>query len=259
MTSERSKATVLTAMDEALRLDYLDAMGIAQYVARWSLPGACPSPVIEPIPDSTETAANSLTPATTATTVSAPTTRATAIEKPARMADLLVSTPARAATASKPTPVTAAATANANEPSAASFQCQLALWTAGDLLVIADMPRLDNAQQNLLRNILQAIGRPDALGTLRQYTWPQGRDRSLHAAREHFQGMLDGGLLQKNLRQVLCFGSAAATLLVAGGNPEPATQYKDWPVISVCALHEMLAQPARKADTWRTLQVLVPA
>jgi hypothetical protein len=33
-------------MNELLRLDYLEAMGITQYVARMPLPGACPSPVI---------------------------------------------------------------------------------------------------------------------------------------------------------------------------------------------------------------------
>lgn len=177
------------------------------------------------------------------------------------MADLLAAEAVRPV-ASRPaasTPVAATANSEPATATTSSFQCQLALWIAGDLLVIADMPRLDNVQQTLLRNILQAIGRPDTLDNLRQYTWPQGRDRSLHAAREHFQGMLDGGLLQTNLRQVLCFGSAAATLLVTGDSAEPATQYKDWPVTSVCALHDMLAQPARKADTWRTLQVLVRA
>ena len=34
-------------MNELLRLDYLEAMGITQYVARMPLPGAYPSPVID--------------------------------------------------------------------------------------------------------------------------------------------------------------------------------------------------------------------
>lgn len=113
----------------------------------------------------------------------------------------------------------------------------------------------------LLRNILQAIGRMETLSDTRQFSWPlpQRKDKSVLAAKEHFQGLLDGGLLQTSgLRQILCFGDAITTLLGTGEAPTGnLQQYKDWPITSACALHEMLAEPAKKAGTWRSLQVLI--
>jgi hypothetical protein len=142
-----------------------------------------------------------------------------------------------------------------------AFQCQIAIWTVNDLLILADAPRLDNSQLTLLRNILQAIGRTDNLSDAKQFSWPlpQRKDKKLLAAQEHFQGLLDGGLLKTNgLRQILCFGDAVCALLHTDAstheNDAPENnvlQYQDWPVTSVCALHEMLAQPTRKAETWR--------
>lgn len=225
-------------MNELLRLDYLEAMGITQYVARMPLPGACPSPVIE------------LDIAVT--------------EQPAKIAALIDADLADKknppAIPAKPAPVNPDITPT-SLPTA--FHCQIAIWTIGDLLVLADAPRLDNSQLILLRNILQAIGRTDNLSDAKQFSWPlpQRKDKSLIAAKEHFQGLLDGGLLQtRGLRQILCFGHSVGALLNPG-ETEPAhlQQYQDWPVVTVCALHEMLAQPARKADTWRALQVLVRA
>lgn len=240
MTSE-----VLMQMDEALRLDYLDAMGITQYVARTPLPGARPSPV--------------LAVAATGQPEAGPVSAAI---RPAQVSQLLDDNTA-ARMDKRPPPAVAVPTIATPAPTTASpaFQCQLALWTADDLLVIADMPRLDNPQQALLRNILQAIGRTVPLSGVQQFSWPisQHRDRSLVAARDHFQGLLDGGLLQQHsLRQILCFGNRSSTLLAADDD-NPPLQYRDWPVTTVCALHEMLAEPARKADTWRTLQLLVRA
>lgn len=229
-------------MDELLRLDYLEAMGITQYVARTPLPGARPSPVIE-LATSAQTA-----------------------QQPARITTLIdvdlpdkKSSPAIAARPIPVTPVSTTAAAPASLPTA--FHCQIAIWTISDLLVLADAPRLDNSQLTLLRNILQAIGRTDNLSDVKQFSWPlpQRKDKSLVAAKEHFQGLLDGGLLQTSgLRQILCFGDSVSVLLTTGeAEPANVQQYQDWPVVTVCALHEMLAQPARKADTWRKLQVLV--
>jgi hypothetical protein len=223
-------------MNESQRLDYLEAMGITQYVARMPLPGACPSPVIE-------------------LEIAAP-------EQPVRITSLidadLQDKKNPAAIPAKPVPVSPDI-ALTSLPTA--FHCQIAIWTVSDLLVLADAPRLDSSQLILLRNILQAIGRTDNLSDVKQFSWPlpQRKDKSLLAAKEHFQGLLDGGLLQtRGLRQILCFGDSVSALLNPG-ETEPANlqQYQDWPVITVCALHEMLAQPSRKADTWRALQVLI--
>lgn len=231
-------------MNELLRLNYLEAMDITQYVARMPLPGACPSPVINEVV-------------------------ATEHEQPGSIAAMLdesfsaarKSTTPPTATSSFSTPPVATTSIPA------AFQCQIAIWTVNDLLILADAPRLDNSQLTLLRNILQAIGRTDNLSAAKQFAWPlpQRKEKNLLAAQEHFQGLLDGGLLKTNgLRQILCFGDTVSPLLHTD-TPSPekpaleksVTQYQDWPVTSVCALYEMLAQPARKADTWRALQVLV--
>ena len=239
-------------MNELLRLDYLEAMGITQYVARMPLPGACPSPVID-------------------IEVIAP-------EQPASIAAMLddnfSAVRKSSVSTSTPIPISKAAPEIETTSSAipTAFQCQIAIWTVNDLLILADAPRLDNSQLTLLRNILLAIGRTDNLSDAKQFSWPlpQRKEKNLLAAQEHFQGLLDGGLLKTNgLRQILCFGDTVSALLHTNdSSPEknasekPALeksvrQYQDWPVTSVCALHEMLAQPARKADTWRVLQALI--
>lgn len=239
-------------MDERLRLDYLEAMGITQYVARTPLPGALAS-VIMAFED----------------TVAAEEQPAAPV-KPQRqghIATLLEENFADSTqvgkihTDNKPAKIEKSILQNARTLPV-THQCQIAIWTTGDLLIIADAPRMDNSQLNLLRNILIAIGIRDALPDVKQFHWPihQCKDKSLLAAREHFQGMLDAGLLkQPGLRQILCFGKEASTLLVQGDMEAGIAldRYQDWPVINACSLHEMLAEPARKADTWRVLQVLV--
>lgn len=229
-------------MNELLRLNYLEAMGITQYVARMPLPGACPSPVINEVV-------------------------ATEHEQPASIAAMLDESfsAARKSSISTSRPATinpAEQIESTSSTTPTTFQCQIAIWTVNDLLILADAPRLDNSQLTLLRNILLAIGRKDNLSDTKQFLWPlpQRKEKNLLAAQEHFQGLLDGGLLKASgLRQILCFGDTVSTLLHTNTSaPERnVRQYQDWPVTSVCALHEMLAQPARKADTWRALQVLV--
>ena len=171
---------------------------------------------------------------------------------------------ARKSSTSIPTPASKIAPQIESTSSAATtaFQCQIAIWTVNDLLILADAPRLENSQLTLLRNILQAIGRTDNLSDAKQFSWPlpQRKDKNLLAAQEHFQGLLDGGLLKTNgLRQILCFGDTVSALLHENTSTveNSVQQYQDWPVTGVCALHEMLSHPARKADTWRALQELV--
>jgi hypothetical protein len=243
-------------MNELLRLEYLEAMGITQYVARAPLPGALPSTIfnIEYAEEIFEAAISS-----------------EKNERPGRITALFddhqsdgnqpkdkktIEETAKISSGSKTESATATPTL------AVAHQCQIAIWTIGELLIIADAPRLENKHLTLLRNILQAIGIQDNLPDVKQFHWPlpQRRDKSLLAAREHFQGMLDGGpLKQPGLRQILCFGNAANTLLIHDDSPHANSQqrYMDWPIINACSLHDMLADPLRKADTWRALQVLV--
>ena len=107
-----------------------------------------------------------------------------------------------------------------------------------------------------------AIGRKQDLSPAKKFSWPlqQRKEKGLHPAREHFQGLLDEGMLKTpGLKQILCFGATADTLLRNNYDESNTTlkQYQDWPVISVCTLQDMLEQPSRKAETWRELQIMV--
>lgn len=236
-------------MNERLRLDYLDAMGIVQYAARFPLVGALPSPVVEY--DKVEY-----------DEVEPPAT--TSAQENIRK---IFSEEKQPSTASKNPAETPATTlqkiVDLSKPENTVFHCQVVLWIVDDLLILAETPRMDNQQLFLLRNILKAIGRAEQLTNANQFSWPlsQHKDKGLAAARDHFQGMLDGGALKNSaVRQILCFGSNTTTLLSNDSQHTTTTeQYRDWPIIAVCALHDMLEQPAKKADTWRTLQVLVRA
>lgn len=225
-------------MNELLRLHYLDAMGISQYVARMPLPGACPSLSIPlEIPQENLTAPVTLLQKNLVP--EKPAFQKPAYEKPAAM------------------------------PATDIFQCQLAIWSVEDLLVIAEAPRLENSHLSLLRNILQAIGRKSDLPAVQQFVWPlpQRKDRSLQAARDHFQGLLDGGLLKQKIdqkipvRQILLFGKTTAALLQESPDviQSGTLDYHSWPVLIVHSLHEMLQQPECKRDVWKALQVLLRA
>ncbi len=236
-------------MHERLRLDYLNVMGITQYVARSPLPGALHSPIIHDIASNDSNALSTIIEESSSNTLT-------------HIAELLDST-----TTLQAAPAPLSATQQRSNPAASTntnaailFHCQIAFWTVDDLLVLAEAPRLDNPQLTLLRNILNAIGRKEQLPNAGQFSWPlpQRKEKALAAAQEHFQGLLDGGALQHNskVRQILCFGEQIPTLLQ---EQSQAQQYRDWPLITVCTLQDMLTHPARKSDTWRTLQVLIRA
>ncbi len=240
-------------MNEWLRLDYLEAMGVVQYAARFPLPNALSSPVIE-IEESFED--EIVAPTANSARAAMPESLRSILEKETAL--LTPPQPQEKSTAAPKTEITPAQTT-----ASPLFRCQIAFWLIDDLLVIAETPRMDNKQLTLLRNILKAIGRPEQLANTHQFSWPlsQNKDKTLHAARDHFQGMLDGGALKNTAaRQIICFGNTANTLLAhTDSGSTHTTQYRDWPIITVCALHEMLEQPSRKAETWRTLQILVRA
>ncbi|MEZ5436082.1 MAG: hypothetical protein R3E67_05935 [Pseudomonadales bacterium] len=234
-------------MDERLRLDYLDAMGIVQYAARFPLAGALPSPIVEH-EDDTDDAEQ--------------TTTATTPQHIRQLLDEKTSTPTTAAKRNikEPTPPTQP-NASPSKTEQPVFHCHIALWKVDDLLVLAETPRTDKAQLVLLSNILKAIGRSEQLTNANQFSWPlpQHKDKTVSAARDHFQGMLDGGVLKNAaVRQILCFGNNISALLHSELEEKTTvTQYRDWPVTTACSLNAMLETPANKADTWRALQILV--
>jgi hypothetical protein len=240
-------------MDELLRLDYLEAMGITQYVAHTPLPGARPSPVIHVDTALSETVLLE-TEHPASVTALFDDDFSSAKKSPTPLTSILSISTSSISTASLSTTPSPASTS-------ITFQCQIAIWTVDDLLILADAPRMDNNQITLLRNILQAIGRTGNLSDVRQFSWPlaQRKEKHLSAARDHFQGLLDGGLLKNpGLRQILCFGENVLPLL-ATDLTITLQQYQDWPIVTTCSLQDMIEQPGRKAHTWRVLQVLVRA
>ncbi len=240
-------------MDELLRLQYLDAMGVTQYVARAPLPGARPSAIVEiELPTTTNAA---MTDVAALLPERQPQHKLhTAAHNPPSHQHILETAAATPITR-KTAPPTRTATI---EKSQDTFQCRIAIWTVDDLLILADCTRLDNEVLTLLRNILQAIGRSTELSPAQQFVWPlqQRKEKSQHAAREYFQGLLDAGPLQNiSLRQILAFGEHAAALLQT--DPASTHHYHDRALVSACSLRDMLEQPLRKRETWKTLQVLL--
>lgn len=243
-------------MDPLRRLHYLEVTGITQYVARTRLPGAKPSPVLE-------------RPRTTVTAETPETLIALPETQPKPTASTLLaaaknSIPDAGNTVAPVYPAAASAQRTVAQPPATktAFQCQLAFWCVNDLLVLADMPRLENTHVALLNDILFAIQR-DKVAAPEAFQWPSGKikDSSLTAARDYFQGMLEAGLLQKgNVRQILAFGDDAAQLLQQVTHTEQETlaeRFHDWPLVILPALHAMIETPANKARAWKQLSPLV--
>lgn len=263
---------------ETDRLHYLAALGITQYRARQPLPLALPSTEYQHI--DLALWQTQRTPTTTAATT--PTAKpasqpaATAISGTApRLASIALDNdrPATPKVVTEPEHTPATPPLGNSEP---VFQCQLALWPLDDMLLIADIQRLDNPQVQLLRNILSALKRTAALPAPQQFSWPMAkrRDQGFGSAREHFLGMLDAGVLKRQeLQQLLCFGAQSGLLLT-----EDHTLYQaltdselptaelltklsavnsahDWPTTVLPSLEQMLRAPARyKPLAWQLLQ-----
>jgi hypothetical protein len=243
-------------MHPLLRLEYLDNMGIIQYVARTQLPGAMPSTylVIEPLESSTDISllADTMPSQPDSNPLLAPSLAQTfsTTSQPKTMSDI----------SSTILPIK-------NQRNIKDvYQCQIAYWRVNDLLILADMPRLDNGQLSLLNDILFAIKR-DKVATPDAFRWPphNATDPSLSAARDYFQGMLEGGILKKHpIRQILIFGKAPIQLLnenteastdITDTDPTP-DRFQNWPIITLDNLRSMIDAPSSKAAAWKKLAVL---
>lgn len=249
-------------MHPLLRLQYLDNMSIIQYVARTPLQGAMPSKhlIIAPL----ESPADSILPDD---------------KIPSHPDSNPLAAPSLAQTiTTTPPPKTVSSIASTILPIKNQrnikdvFQCQIAYWHVNDLLILADMPRLDNAQLSLLNDMLFAIKR-EKVATPDAFRWPPHNtqdasftDASLSAARDYFQGMLEGGILKKNtVRQILIFGKAPIQLLNENAETSPditgtdaaLDRFQNWPIITLDNLRSMVDTPSSKAVAWKKLALLV--
>lgn len=253
-------------MDPALRLQYLDAMGIPQFVARMPMPGAKPSVLIT-LPDACSNEAlatddHAIPPPSAPRVMSrllddgAPSPAVTT----SAMTTSAMTTPRDNALAITPpsstiTPPTAPA-----HPDTTPFSCQTTIWRIDAWLVMADMPRFDDTACTLLANVLFAIGKVTTnLSNPSTFSWPmpeQLSDTSQQAARDYLQGYLEGGFLANNaIQQILIFGDQTASLLPESG----PGRYGNWPLVTLPSLHSMAASPQAKAAAWHALaQVVSP-
>jgi hypothetical protein len=216
-------------MDAVLRLRYLKAMGIPQFVARMPLPGAHPSTLLAlDVPDEylPPTAAPDATPTP-------------------------VSISPKQPEISAPAPPQRVNTKQREEV----FNYQAAIWQTGDILIIADMPVFDNRTLSLLNDILKSIQR-DQANSPDAFQWPMpngmGGD-TFSAARDYLQGYLEGGILRRHtIQQILTFGQTACMLLSEGDS----ARFGDWPLVRLPAISNMMSNPNEKSAAWKTLSTL---
>jgi hypothetical protein len=159
------------------------------------------------------------------------------------------------------------AAAGAETPAALTFR--LACWQpVPDLLVVDALPAggwPDRERMALLTNILRAIGRlPGPLAAAEVIDWPPfaGADASLAGAQESLALFIAGRMAMAPFHWLLAMGESswhclgADSHLAVGDELALAGAAR---AILLPGLADLLAAPARKAETWRAIRKLAPA
>lgn len=242
----------MSSLSEAQRREYLQAMGIAQYVPRWILPGAKPSPRIElPFEEPTVAAA------TTDTTKIAP--------EPPRVLTTVVTglveslSPTRKSIASadeKPAQTEAEVVPN----------FALSIWRPSTALLVLDARPSGQAlpTQSLLRNILRAKGIETLSGAPDVLRWPPmaGQPAGTWAAvHEMTLAFLQARLELQPASYLWLMGENAYRAVVTDGKAygECLGQALNLETLATLALvlpslSDMLHQPHLKAITWSAIR-----
>lgn len=279
-------------MNEAQRLQYLEAIGIDSYMPRWILPVA-PAPVActpvlrSPTAAPAQVAVTPAASAPAAVPASVPAERAAGAAQPAPSAGLTAAPVAAVAEAlaafAEPQPVEKLAAAIAPATKAAVAEdprFALSMWRASDDLLVIDSRQAHLAlpTEPLLANILLALGWPrQPLPRAEVLHWPM-YDHPLApkgeaAAKETLLAMLEARLEQQPVAYVLLMGAEAchymvpaellpqdgagpaASLTALRGKALPLDPVKATAIV-VPSLSDMLQQPELKATTWRAIQPL---
>ncbi len=177
-----------------------------------------------------------------------------------------VRAPAAAARAASEVPSQPAA-AGAETATALTFR--LACWQpVPDLLVFDALPAggwPDRERIALLTNILRAIGRlPGPLAAAEVIDWPPfaGADASLAGARESLALFIAGRMTMAPFRWLLAMGETSWRCLGAESHQSVGDELAltgPARAILLPGLGDLLAAPARKAETWRAIRKLAPA
>lgn len=281
-------------MDQSLRHEYLDAMGITSWLPRRQLPAARPTPdwvfgYCWPEPESSPAASDAVQPSA-APMVSPEAARAAAQQARAELNASLSGAPVpapeppaaskdtvTAAPASPPEPdYVAAAELDSAVDQAEQAPFKLSFLSYGDCLVIDSLPpharqsasQADTHQQILLDKILRSIGlQGGAVASYYMLPWPMFASKSLdqgpQQARLTVQHKLKKTLEARPVSVVLLLGQAAAQMVLE--RHEPLEQLRgmlfslrsDVKTLASASLTEMMTVPGCKRDVWSDLQPLI--
>ncbi len=251
-------------MNERLRMEYLEAMGIAMFVPRRVLPHAKASlPAALPQSVSEEPAA--ATPVEPAE-VSAPKPTAPRAA-PVAVSDIMdsLTRPSAPAEPAPPPEVAPEAEGASVAEVESSVQFALSIWRPSPALMILDSRHAGGAlpTQALLDNILRAKGirlsstKPDIL------IWPPGGMTPApgwRAAREMLQAFLQARLERQPVQYLWLMGESACNAVLANqpyqDNLGKAINVDALGSLAVIlpSLADMLQQPALKARTWAAIR-----
>lgn len=235
-------------MNELQRQAYLEALGFTPWVARTPLPGAAPTPVLEPAPDSDRGLPRELhsdvQPEPPPAQNAAPAQTAPPAPQPAAQ-------PAQA----RPSGVTAneaPAAVQAATPAEAPL-CMHAC-PMGDVLVLveqqpADAPDLGRDARELLANLLRAFSRSEQ--RRRRFDWPMA-----HVT----EGTLEDFLVQfcQSLapQQVVLVASEQTCQRLMQGERYQVHEHHGMRWLAISGLQEMLAEPAaHKRRSWEAIKL----
>ncbi len=266
-------------MNEAQRMQYLDAIGIDMYVPRWRLPNA-PEPVQARLPERVDRAgAASGNDAALPVESAAPSTEALSSLNEGLhsvLADLQLDTPVTRTASDASTSVAKEEGQKTGEldqsiapPHEPEAEFELNEWSLAGLEVF-DSVHVGDALPTaaLLRNILAQHGVLEgnlALPAHHRHPWPlpgRPQEKRWSRANIYFEDVLSGRDSHQRVSHTLLFGEAALHA-IAGPDQDfekqiysPLTLSLDQrplPALALPALRDLLYQPALKARAWEAL------
>lgn len=250
-------------MQEPIRLAYLDAIGITNWVPKQAFSGVPPRvPYTLPVAVEVEPAVSTQSVAQAA--VAAPISKPS-IQPATALRDL------RAETVQQKVPPVVERGLEPSLPTATPIEpFYLQLWLAGPcaLLTEAPEPGLESATPAfiLLQDILRAAGLPPRPRLLADFRWPLSRnpqlDRSAEAANRGLLAFMQGRLEGQELVSLGCFGRATGLLVEPDLAKFEQLQGREVAMDALPAawfapdLELFMREPQRKAEIWSQLRRL---
>lgn len=254
------------SLPEALRLEYLQAIGITSYFPRLQLPGAPVSVIVDqPVGEPESHRADAVEAVSVKPTVTA-SEPALAPPVPApRTAHI-----SKQATVGKTEPVIASVRAK-QEKEEVRLQL-LCIRACDNLAVLNAMPHIGSGQlsprhSTLLANLLSACG--ITVGNMlvedKPFRWPMVTglhvDNSRRAAAAALSSYLQQKLADWQFGKLLVMGEEVVTRIFTNGgqeegasHPKHSLEREDWQVIYTRSLDELLHRPELKKEAWAQIR-----